>query len=93
MGKSENQTPTDQLIEVQQILDSCLTEETLKRLAPDVTVFSNLNGENVRRELFIHLLEYAGNEVMSRLNRELLPGEVILTFNRIRQFLRARRLY
>jgi hypothetical protein len=83
----------DQLLEVAQILDSCLTEETLGRLAPGVMVFSDLSGEGVRKKLFVDLLEHAGNELTRQLKRELSPDEVILTFNRVKQLLTVRELY
>jgi hypothetical protein len=88
-----NQVPMDELIEVARILDVCLTEKTLNRLAPGIVVFSDLKGEGVRKKLFVDLLEHAGNELMRELNRELSPGEVILTFNRVKQLLTVRGLY
>jgi hypothetical protein len=83
----------DKLLEVAQILDSCLTDEALSRLAPGVMVFSDIKGEGVRKKLFVDLLEHAGNELMRKLDRELSPEEVLLTFNRVKQLLTARELY
>ncbi len=83
----------DKLIEVAQILVSCLTEETLSRLAPGVMAVSDLQGEGVRKKLFVDLLEHAGNELMRQLNRELSSYEVILTFSRVKQLLTVRGLY
>jgi hypothetical protein len=83
----------DKLMEAARILDSCLTKETLNRLAPGVMVFSDLKGEGVRKKLFVDLLEHAGNELTRKLNRELSSDEVILTFNRVKQLLTARELY
>jgi hypothetical protein len=87
-----NQVPMDRLIEVARILDSCLTEETLSRLVSGAVVFSDEKGEGVRKKLFVDLLEHAGNELMRQFNRELSPGEVILTFNRVKQLLIVRGL-
>jgi len=88
-----NQIPMDELIEVKRILNSCLTEETLSQLVLGMVFFSDLKGEGVRKKLFVDLLEHAGNELMRQLNRELSPGEVILTFNRVKQLLIVRGLY
>jgi hypothetical protein len=83
----------DKLSEVARILDDCLTNETLKRLASGVIADRDINGEDLKRKFFVSLLEHAGEAVMVKLNRELSPGEVILIFNRVKQFLTIRELY
>jgi hypothetical protein len=78
------------LFQVARVLDSCLTTETLKKLAP---MGSKGNGDIGRNgKLFADLLEYAGQKVMEELKRDLASDEVILIFNRIQQFLIARGL-
>jgi hypothetical protein len=89
----KNQLMMDKLVETSQILDGCLTGKTLKQLAPGIEVVLGLRREEVQKKLFVDLLEHAGDELMRQLNRELSSGEVILTFNRVKQLLISRGLY
>jgi hypothetical protein len=86
----------DKLLVVGQILNTCLTTETLNRLSPSATcnrVFSDQTIAEVKRKLFVDLLEHVGRIVQEELNRDASPDEVILIFNRVKQFLTARELY
>jgi hypothetical protein len=78
------------LLVVGQILDSCLTTETLNWLSLPEDKWKNHTEKKTK--LFIELLEYAGNVVTEKLKRDLEPDEVILAYNRVRQFLIARGL-
>ena len=85
----------DRLLRVGQILDSCLTTETLKNIYPptrvDIVPFEE--GERgAENQLFVNLLEHSGEVVVRELGRELASDEVMMAFNRVRQFLIARGL-
>jgi hypothetical protein len=85
----------NRLVIVGQILDSYLTTETLNRLSPAIDnglFFSKQKLKGDTRKLFVDLLEHAGEVVMADLKRDLSADEVILIFNRVKQFLIARGL-
>jgi hypothetical protein len=46
--------------------------------------------ESIKNQLFVELLEHVGRTVMGKLNRELAPDEVMLVYNRVKQFMTAR---
>ena len=85
----------NRLFQVGQIVDSCLTTETLEKLYPSARmgfVFLEENELGARKKLFIDLLELSGEAVGKELGRELWSDEVILVYNRVRQFMIARGL-
>jgi hypothetical protein len=75
------------------ILGDCLSTETLQRLYPAYSSWkggrSFLNSE-VKQKLFEELITHAGRVVTEELERELTPDEVMLVYNRVKQFLIAR---
>ena len=83
----------DNLMRVSGILSKCLTTEAFRRFCPSGEkgnggkVFGAKEGRN---NIFVKLLEYAGEIVTGELKRELVPEEVILVYNRVEQFLIAR---
>lgn len=83
------------LIQVGQIVDACLTDEILKKLYPPANQSAALPEKvdlGSRNKLFVDLLEYSGGVTESELGRKLLSDEVMLVYNRVRQFMIARGL-
>jgi hypothetical protein len=83
----------DNLMRVSEILSSCLTTEAVQSLRP--VIHTEMGSpqekkESIKNQLFVELLEHAGRKVMDKLNRELAPDEVMLIYNRVKQFMTAR---
>lgn len=74
------------------ILSSCLTTETLKRFYPSGSGSKPLMDNGLKAKLSGDLMEYAGEVIAEELKRDLEPDEVMLVYNRVRQFLVARGL-
>jgi hypothetical protein len=80
-------------MKISEILSSCLTTEAVQSLCPAThteMVSPTEEKRIIKNQLFVELLEYAGQIVMGKLNRELAPDEVILIYNRVNQFMTAR---
>jgi hypothetical protein len=83
----------DNLMKISGILSSCLTTEAVLSLRPVIhaeMVSPTEKKESIKNQLFVELLEHAGQIVMGKLNRELAPDEVMLIYNRVNQFMTAR---
>ena len=83
----------DNLMRVSEILSSCLTTEAVLSLRPVIQpemASPKEEKESIKNQLFVELFEHAGQIVMGKLNRELAPDEVMLVYNRVRQFMTAR---
>lgn len=75
------------------ILSSCLTTETLKRFYQSASDgINSFEDKGIKAKLSGDLMEYAGEVVAEELKRDLEPEEVMLVYNRVRQFLVARGL-
>ena len=83
----------DNLMLISEILSTCLTTEAVLSLRPVTQpemASPKEEKESVKNQLFVELLEHAGRIVMGKLNRELAPDEVMLVYNRVKQFMTAR---
>jgi len=83
----------DNLMRISEILSTCLTTEAVLSLRPVIQpemASPKEEKESVKNQLFVELLEHAGRIVMGKLNRELAPDEVMLVYNRVKQFMTAR---
>ena len=83
----------DNLMKVSEILSSCLTTEAVLSLRPVIQpemASPKEEKESIKNQLFVELFEHAGQIVMCKLNRELAPDEVMLVYNRVKQFMTAR---
>ena len=83
----------DNLMRISEILSSCLTTEAVQCLRP--VIHAEMGSpqekkESIKNQLFVELLEHAGRIVEGKLNRGLAPDEVMLVFNRVKQFMTAR---
>jgi hypothetical protein len=85
----------NRLLCVGQIVDTYLTDETLKKLYSPAYMDEVLPEKvdmGARNKLFVDLLEYSGGATERELGRNLLSDEVMLVYNRVRQFMIARGL-
>ena len=83
----------DNLMRISEILSTCLTTEAVLSLRPVIQpemASPKEEKESIKNQLFVELFEHAGQIVMGKLNRELAPDEVMLVYNRVKQFMTAR---
>ncbi len=85
--------PLDRETEIKQILKGYLTLDLVCRYATREAFVPNRRGDDARKRLFADLLEQAGRELTGRLGRDLLPGEVVLTFESVKKLLALWGLY
>lgn len=84
----------DELVRIGEILSRCLTTETLKRFcvydSNEGVLYERVSGS--RSLISVLVMNYAAEVVVEEVQRNLTPEEVVLVYNRVRQFLTARGL-